>query len=271
MRKEIRTICYDETLKIEAYQFEGITQPFPSHFHEYYVIGIIENGRRTMLCNDTRYDIAAGDILLLNPNDTHSCVQSDNGIFNYCAFNIQLDVMNNYVKEITGKDDCVRFTQNVIRDTELFGSLRSLHKILTSGNNDFEKEEILYFAFSQMIEEYGGIYDNEEMKYNSDVEKICGYINTHFAKRITLDELCKISALSKSTLIRSFTKAKGITPYRYLENIRLAEAKKLLEGGELPIDAAIQTGFSDQSHFTNFFKEYIGLSPKQYRDIFRQE
>lgn len=44
MNKEIRTICYDEELHIEAYHLEGIVQPFPNHFHEHYVIGFIEDG-----------------------------------------------------------------------------------------------------------------------------------------------------------------------------------------------------------------------------------
>ena len=33
MKKEIRTVVYDDELRIEAYRFEGIVQPFPSHFH----------------------------------------------------------------------------------------------------------------------------------------------------------------------------------------------------------------------------------------------
>jgi transcriptional regulator GlxA family with amidase domain len=53
-----------------------------------------------------------------------------------------------------------------------------------------------------------------------------------------------------------------------LENIRINEAKKLLEQGVPPVDAALQTGFSDQSHFTNFFNMFIGLAPGIYRDIF---
>ncbi len=44
MQKEIRTVCYDEDLHLEAYRFEGIVQPFPNHFHDYYVIGFIEAG-----------------------------------------------------------------------------------------------------------------------------------------------------------------------------------------------------------------------------------
>ena len=90
----------------------------------------------------------------------------------------------------------------------------------------------------------------------------------HYTERIYLDQSCRCSNLSKSTLLRAFTKSKGVTPYRYLENIRVGAAKKLLEQGVAPVEAAMQTGFSDQSHFTNYFNRFIGLSPGAYREIF---
>ena len=52
MKKEIRTIVYDEELRIEAYRFEGIAQPLPNHFHEHYVIGFVEKGQRTLSCRN---------------------------------------------------------------------------------------------------------------------------------------------------------------------------------------------------------------------------
>ena len=45
-------------------------------------------------------------------------------------------------------------------------------------------------------------------------------------------------------------------------------AKALLEQGVPPIEAAARTGFSDQSHFTNYFSRFIGLAPGVYREIF---
>ena len=85
---------------------------------------------------------------------------------------------------------------------------------------------------------------------------------------IYLDQICHLEGLSKSTLLRAFTNSKGVTPYSYLQNIRIGEAKKLLEQGLPPVEAALQTGFSDQSHFTNYFNRYIGLAPGVYREIF---
>ena len=45
-------------------------------------------------------------------------------------------------------------------------------------------------------------------------------------------------------------------------------ARKLLKQGAAPAEAALSAGFSDQSHFTNYFSRFIGLSPGAYRDIF---
>lgn len=75
MNKEIRTVVYDDELRIEAYRFERIVQPFPNHFHEYYVIGFMEKGERCLSCKNQEYVIKKGDIVLFNPGDNHSCVQ----------------------------------------------------------------------------------------------------------------------------------------------------------------------------------------------------
>ena len=77
--------------------------------------------------------------------------------------------------------------------------------------------------------------------------------------------------LANPRCLGPFTKSKGVTPYSYLENIRIGKAKKLLEQGVPPIEAAMQTGFSDQSHFTNYFNRFIGLAPGLYRDIFLEK
>ena len=87
-------------------------------------------------------------------------------------------------------------------------------------------------------------------------------------KTVVYDEQLRLAGLSKSTLLRAFTRAKRVTPYCYLENIRIGAAKKMLEQGMPPMEAALLTGFSDQSHFTNYFSRFIGIAPGVYRDIF---
>ena len=83
MKKETRTAVYDEELRIEAYRFEGIVQPFPNHFHGHYVIGFVEAGQRVLFCRDREYALEKGSILLFNPGDSHACLQSGGETFVY--------------------------------------------------------------------------------------------------------------------------------------------------------------------------------------------
>ena len=271
MKKEMRTVVYDDELQIEAYRFEGIVQPFPNHFHEHYVIGFVEGGQRVLTCQNKEYSIARGNVLLFNPGDNHACVQSDGGAFDYRGFNIPASVMLDLAEEVTGKRELPGFSKNVLYDEEITCYLRPLHEMVMRGISDFGKEENLLFLVSALIQKYGQPFESCLPECPQEIEKACEFMRRHFSERICLDRICRYAGLSKSTLLRAFTKAKGITPYRYVETIRINEAKRLLEKGVQPIDAALQTGFSDQSHFTNYFSSFIGLAPGVYREIFLEK
>lgn len=268
MRKETRTAVFDGTLGVEACRFEGIVQPFPNHFHEHYVIGFVESGQRILSCKNQDYPIGRGSIVLFHPGDNHGCVQSDGGTFDYRSFNISQEVMLDLAAEATGRRALPCFSENVIRDEEITCCLRPLHETVMHGGTGFGKEDALLLLISALMQKYGQPFACPISACPQEIERACGFMRQHFSQRIDLDRICRYAGLSKSTLLRAFTKAKGITPYRYLETVRINEAKKLLEQGALPIDAAMQTGFSDQSHFTNFFRRYIGLAPGVYREIF---
>lgn len=268
MKKAIRTVVYDDELHIEAYRFEGIVQPFPNHFHEYYVIGFVEKGERVLSCKNQEYTIKKGDILLFNPGDNHACIQSDDGTLDYRSLNITKEVMLDLAWEVTGKRELPGFSKNVIFDEEAACCLRPLHELVMKGSCEFEKEENLLLLISLLIQQYGEPFENCIPDCPDEIEKACIFMEQHFAERIYLDQICRCAGLSKSTLLRAFTKTRCVTPYSYLENIRIGKAKKLLEQGVPPVEAALQTGFSDQSHFTNYFNRFIGLAPGVYREIF---
>ncbi len=268
MKKEVRTVVYDEGLGVEAYRFEGIVQPFPNHFHEYYVIGLVEAGERTLRCKSQEYAIKRGDILLFNPGDNHACVQSDDGTLDYRGLNITREVMLDLTEEVTGKRELPGFSRPVIRDEEAACYLRPLHEQIMGGSGEFGKEENLLLLLSLLIQHYAQPFERCIPECRAEIEHACSFMEEHYAEHIDLEQICRRAGLSKSTLLRAFTRSKGVTPYRYLETVRIGKAKKLLEQGASPLEAALQTGFSDQSHFTNYFSRFIGLSPGVYRDIF---
>ncbi|MBO1580389.1 AraC family transcriptional regulator [Bacillus sp. XF8] len=269
MIQEERTVLFDYDLQIEAYRFHGIMQKFPNHFHEYYVIGFIESGQRRLSCKNEEYVIGAGDLIFFNPLDNHACEQIDNKTLDYRCLNIKPEIMRKVTKEITGEDYLPHFTDPVAYRSEQTSLLHNLHQMIMNESPNFKKEETFYFLIEQLIEEYTETpKETENRAKEQKIENICQYIEAHYKERIALDDLARISNMNKYSLLRAFTRVRGITPYRYLQTVRINEAKELLEQGVKPLDAALQCGFGDQSHFSHFFMEFIGLTPGQYQNIF---
>ena len=83
---------------------------------------------------------------------------------------------------------------------------------------------------------------------------------------INLDDLAKNYYCSKSEIIRSFKKAYGITPYAYLISLRIDLSKNLLTDSNKTVkEIADYLRFSSEYYFSNFFKEKVGVSPREYR------
>lgn len=269
MKQEEREVCFDYDLQVEAYRFHGIMQKFPNHFHEYYVIGFIESGQRKLSCKNKNYVINSGDLIFFNPFDNHACEQIDNKTLDYRCLNIKPDIMRKVVKEITGRDYLPYFTNPVAFHSEHAQLLQHLHHMILDKLSDFNKEETFYFLMEQLIEEYCEIAKDIKLdKIEQKVAKVCEFIEMRYSEPISLDDLVKICDMNKYTLLRSFARIRGITPYRYLQTVRINEAKKLLGLGVKPLEVAMQTGFVDQSHFSNYFMDFIGLTPGQYRNIY---
>lgn len=150
MPNEIRTIYLDSDLNVEAYQFKGIMQKFPAHFHEYYVIGFIEEGQRFLVCKGEQYIINPGDLLLFNPYDTHSCEQIDGKTLDYRCINVKPEVMKKLVLEINGTDTLPYFKPSVLYQSEFVSKLKELHLQFSADESEFMKEELfLYFMEEQ--------------------------------------------------------------------------------------------------------------------------
>lgn len=267
--QEQRHVTYDHDLGIEAYQLSGIVQKFPNHFHDFYVVGFIEGGKRHLWCKGREYDLRPGDLILFNPRDNHYCSPIGGELLDYRALNIRPEVMLKASKEIAGKNCAPCFTQNVVYQSEAAISVGEVYDAILADAPRLQKEEAFFYLLEQVLKEYTAPFESlEPTEPDEQIQKLCAYMEQHYAENISLDTLLSMTSFGKTYLLRSFTKQLGVSPYRYLQTIRIDRAKKLLEQGIEPIEAADRTGFSDQSHFTNFFKAFIGLTPKQYQRIF---
>ena len=96
------------------------------------------------------------------------------------------------------------------------------------------------------------------------------WLSGHFHEIDAIRQLLEEIDVPERSLKRRFKAATGSTLIEYLQNLRIEEAKRLLELGELPIDAVSEAvGYLDISFFRRLFKRLTGLTPGQYRRMFQ--
>lgn len=98
------------------------------------------------------------------------------------------------------------------------------------------------------------------------VEAASAYISEHFGEKLTVGGLAAMAGFSEYHFIRVFKRLTGFTPYEYLLNTRVSNARYLLKNTGLPVkEICFATGFSGESAFCTAFKRVEGMTPAQYR------
>ncbi len=89
---------------------------------------------------------------------------------------------------------------------------------------------------------------------------------TRYRDDLTLDKMARLANMSKAHFCRTFKAQVGMTPVRYLKFVRIQRAKQLLRSRNLSVaTVAGQVGFRDVSNFNKNFRQFVGLSPLDYR------
>ena len=105
---------------------------------------------------------------------------------------------------------------------------------------------------------------------DSVVRTCDNWLKNHFRERGAIPRVVEVSNIPERTLKRRFKIATGSTLIEYLQNLRVEEAKRLLEGGDMPVDEiSFEAGYEDPSFFRRLFKRRTGLTPSQYRRMFK--
>ena len=96
------------------------------------------------------------------------------------------------------------------------------------------------------------------------VELARQYLAAHAPEPVSAATLEKITGTDRFTLTRHFRRAYGTSPDRYRTRRRLDLARAAIERGTPLAQAAVETGFADQSHLTRQFKQAYGLTPARW-------
>lgn len=210
-----------------------------------------DNGR--FLFKDQELCYSEGDIVVIPPDTPHENI-SESGFTN-----IHLHV----------DDATLAFrTPTLIRDDANQSILHLFSDAYYIYCGDPERKDMLLSAYGNLIVRYMSAYQSAVHPQNRIVEDIEQSIVQNYANaNYELDELLRGMPYSYDYLCKLFRKEVGMTPNRYLANIRMQTAAEMLSSGHNDgsiTDIAHLCGFRDPLYFSRMFKKKYNVSPKEY-------
>ena len=106
---------------------------------------------------------------------------------------------------------------------------------------------------------------------NFIVERVKNYIEEHYAEDLSLAELNGLVHSNEFYLSHVFKKATGYSPKEYILRRRIGKAQCLLSYTSLSLtEISARVGYDDSNYFSRAFKKIIGMSPRLYRQKWRE-
>ncbi|MCP4987154.1 MAG: AraC family transcriptional regulator [Colwellia sp.] len=103
---------------------------------------------------------------------------------------------------------------------------------------------------------------------NNGLSAALNHIELHLSENIDVDDLARISCMSRTKFFHEFKLHLGCTPMAYQLQRRLKQAALLLKRGQQVTQTCFALGFTNTSHFSRCFKKFYGVSPRQYKEKF---
>ena len=116
--------------------------------------------------------------------------------------------------------------------------------------------------------------ENIEVKGNDEalMERIMKSINANMSNpAYTVDTMAEDVGISRAQLHRKMKEMTGIATGKFLRNLRMEQAARLLREGKINVaQIADRVGYADQAHFSTAFKSHFGQSPSEYAETHRE-
>ncbi|MDQ7791398.1 MAG: AraC family transcriptional regulator [Clostridia bacterium] len=248
-----------------------LTQTFARHTHDSFCLGVIEQGALGFYYRGTNLVASAGSINLAVPGEAHTGQAASQDGWTYRMFYLNPALLQRVAGEISGcRQEVPFFRSGVIQDDHLAHIIRSLHQKLERTDKPVIEQEYLFrLMLARLVVRHSDDPPKAEAvgHERAAVRRVREYLHSCYDEEVSIKKLAAIAGLSPFHLIRVFTKAVGLPPHTYLNQVRVKQARALLTEDARIADVAAETGFVDQSHLTRQFKRVFGVTPGQYRKI----
>jgi transcriptional regulator GlxA family with amidase domain len=116
------------------------------------------------------------------------------------------------------------------------------------------------------------IFKGQKDHNDEEVGQAQEFIESHFAEKITVDDLCERLAVGRRTFERRFKKSTANTVIEYIQRVRVEAAKKQMETGRKTIhEVMYDVGYNDTKAFRDVFKKVAGMSPVDYKNRYNKQ
>lgn len=230
----------------EAKAVRGFERAFKLHFHPERSIVLVRRGTSRARIGSAWYDVAEGDLVQIPPFLPHVCNPDRKGHWSYDL----LLVEDNGIDAATAKPsaDGVSVTRACDECRSLFLQALSLR----------DAGALLWHLREHAPATQGG---RRHSRSFPGIEASAARLVRDLAKPPHLEVLARQLGLDAPAFIRVFRREYGITPHAWVICLRVARAKEFLRHGASLVDAALDAGFVDQSHFSRHFVRLVGLTP----------
>lgn len=252
------------------------------HDHDFNELVIVVQGQAMQRLEGDEYPVSAGDVYVLQSRHRHYFHERKNlELINIMYDPRHLPLPDALLRKMPGYSALFllepryrrahRFTSRLHLDRVALARAEELAEaiMIETASNDPGREASMLAHLLALMVHVSRQYERTE---NVDglallrIGEVLGAMERDSARAWTLDELCAITHMARSTFFRIFHDATGQAPIDYLIQIRVQEAMRLLrEGRDSITDTGLACGFSDGNYFTRQFKKHLGITPSAYR------
>ncbi|WP_432734911.1 helix-turn-helix domain-containing protein [Maridesulfovibrio sp. FT414] len=266
----IRYIRPQEIEGLEIQEVIDSNHSFPNHTHGFHSVGVMDAGG--CYCRQPGSGssfVSRGEIALFNPGLVHSGVIKDSETrITYRVFSFENPLIEKALRDLAEKDRLPEFNSVVIKDNLTTATLTQLNVVASGRASRLALDTALARAAAALLTRHCDTTSKVPRTAEpAAVKRVREYLSENLSDNVSLEELSAIAGLSRYHLLRVFREATGLPPHSYHLQLRIEHAKKLLRSGLPFAQTALQSGFSDQSHFSNTFRKYTGATPSQYTCI----
>lgn len=247
---------------------------FRPHIHDRFVVWFNTGGGEHFTARGSSNILAPGDIAMFEPGLVHAnrpCSSRRHLRSFYIDPGFFTDLLEQADIKPGGKGSrqtapgrVPGFERNPVKDRTLWRIMARIHDRLMGNAPDLALETGVTEAFSTYLRRHGIKGLRQDIRCDRRVGMMIDFFHANLDRDIRLADLAEAAGCTQFHLIRLFRTHLGMPPHAYLLQLRLEHARRLISKGIRISDAALDSGFADQSHLTRAFKRRYGLTPSAF-------